>query len=335
MSAPASTSLFDLEMLELRRLLSAATSAGEYWRAIGAIGTGTVPSSRSVKATTGWTFDFSRAALSASLPSRADAAPREVLLPTPEGRLARFHLQPTTLLSPEVAAANGDVATFRGVGVNDASEVAQFDLTVNGFHGTVVSPRGTWKISPLVEYASDVRAGGGVYAAYFMADAIISPGVLICDIYPNAAQQNQTLSGSPSGPTGPTRYQMRLAVAANGEWTAETGGTQASGFAAIVSAVNAADLLYTIEFSVGLTLVSGQQIVYTNPATDPYTNANPGQMLFQNQSNLDAVIGSANYDVGHVFTRSEGDLRLAESSASRVGRHAHSAEIRPRASRMR
>ena len=32
-------------------------------------------------------------------------------------------------------------------------------------------------------------------------------------------------------------------------------------------------------------------IVYTNSATDPYTDGNPSLLLSQNQSNLDAVIG--------------------------------------------
>ena len=49
-------------------------------------------------------------------------------------------------------------------------------------------------------------------------------------------------------------------------------------------------------------------IIYTNPNSDPYSNDNGSTMLNQNQSNLDSVIGSANYDIGHVFSTGGGGI---------------------------
>jgi hypothetical protein len=60
--------------------------------------------------------------------------------------------------------------------------------------------------------------------------------------------------------------------------------------------------IFEREVSIRLELIANNHlVVYTNAATDPYTEGNLGIMIGQNQANMDAVIGSANYDIGHVF----------------------------------
>ncbi|MBL0342799.1 MAG: T9SS type A sorting domain-containing protein [Bacteroidetes bacterium] len=49
-------------------------------------------------------------------------------------------------------------------------------------------------------------------------------------------------------------------------------------------------------------------LVYTNSTTDPYTNGNGGTMLTENINNCNTVIGSANFDIGHVFSTGGGGV---------------------------
>jgi hypothetical protein len=47
-------------------------------------------------------------------------------------------------------------------------------------------------------------------------------------------------------------------------------------------------------------------VIYTNASTDPYSNTSSD--INVNTSNLNSVIGSANYDIGHVFTTGSGGV---------------------------
>src|SRR4029079_18177172 len=79
--------------------------------------------------------------------------------------------------------------------------------------------------------------------------------------------------------------------------------------AAVTTSVNRVSGVYERDLEIRLILVANNNlIIYTNSATDPYTDSSPSSLLTQNQANLDAVIGAANYDIGHVFGTGGGGL---------------------------
>jgi hypothetical protein len=110
-------------------------------------------------------------------------------------------------------------------------------------------------------------------------------------------------------PSGSELRTYRTAVAATGEYTTFHGGTVPLAMAAIVTAMNRVNGVYERDMAVRMTLVANNNlIIYTDGTTDPYSNSSGGTMLGQNQTNLDLVIGNANYDVGHVFSTGGGGV---------------------------
>jgi subtilisin-like proprotein convertase family protein len=122
-------------------------------------------------------------------------------------------------------------------------------------------------------------------------------------------QKGTTKFTSPLESSGDQLRTYRLAVATTGEYTNFHGGTVAGALAAVVTTVNRVVGVYEKEVSIRMELIPNNNlIIYTNPSNDPYTNNSGFALLSENQTNLDNVIGSANYDIGHVFSTGGGGI---------------------------
>jgi hypothetical protein len=108
----------------------------------------------------------------------------------------------------------------------------------------------------------------------------------------------------------------RLAVSTTGEYSAFHGGNRADVMAAVVAAITRVAGIYEDELGVTFQLVEDtDRLIFLDPLTDPFTNDDAGAMLDENQATTDAVIGAANYDIGHVFSTGGGGLARIGSVA--------------------
>jgi hypothetical protein len=249
-----------------------------------------------------------RTALAAApLESRGSAAkPLVLTLPLPDGTSARFAVRESPVMAPALAAQFPEIKTYVGIGLDDAQATVRLDLTPRGFHAQVLSAKtGDFFIDPAAK--TDTKH----YLSFWKR---AMPGRQFeCGTKSDGALNLGTGKDAinPGGRTsGPVLRTYRLAMAATAEYTAYQGGTVAMSFAAIVTSVNRVVGVYEKELAVRFVLVPGTaSMVYTDPATDPFDNANTGNaLLAQNQANTDAIIGTANYDIGHVFSTASGGV---------------------------
>ena len=254
-------------------------------------------------------LNLSRAALSAILsqaPIESSAAgeKRPILsLPSADGTFLRFSIVESPILAPELAARFPEIKTYTARGIDDPNVITRFDWTALGFHAIILSSKGTVLIEP------STLGNFENYIVYFQGNAVIDSAecAVTTDEQQSALMKNPSAkqtSAPPSDVTSGTNLRTyRLAAAATAEYTqAYGGGTVPGGLSAITTTINLVDAIYERDVAIRLTLIGNNDaIIFTDSATDGYTSDSANLLIGENQTKLDSVIGSANYDVGHVF----------------------------------
>jgi len=244
--------------------------------------------------------------------ARKENAAVKLALPLPEGGFADFTLSDSGTLPPELAHRYPEIRSFKGSDGKGRS--LRLDISPQGMKAMVYEQDGSWLVQPaetLGGKVTNARASGDQYWSFRRSTL------------PASAQpfQDKILSGVPDGSkpgavtngvnirsaTGNVRRDYRIAVAATSSYTAKFGSTVAGGLAAVTYMLNRVNEIYEKDVGVHLTLVANNdKIIYADRAKDPYKSG--GNILAQNVANLNAVIGRANFDVGHVVDTGSGGV---------------------------
>ncbi len=249
--------------------------------------------------------------LLARAPAESSAAPALFLpLPYPDGTDRLFRVEESPVLEPELAARFPEIRTFVAKGIDDPTATARLSLTSLGFHAMVLSASGTVMIDPYRRWDSRY------VLSYLKSEARKPAGAAFrCEV--DGESQEEAASEEAPAPaeaaSGTQLRTYRLALAGTGEYSiavcAPNPVAVACAMNAMAVSMNRVDGIYEREAAIRMVLIANNDlIVYTNGATDPYTNGNGSTMLGQNQSNLNSVIGTANYDIGHVFSTGGGGV---------------------------
>lgn len=235
--------------------------------------------------------------------TEAKNSPVVMTLPMPDGSFSQFQIQESPVMSPGLARQFPNMKTFSGHGVDDPAATARLDWSPAGFHAIVLSTGETAYIDPYRQGDTEL------YISYYKRDLRrISGRAFRCLAEPRA-NMPVVASSSTAQATGHVLRVYRLAVAATGEYTEFYGGTKEKALAGITTTMNRVNGVYERDFSIRWVLIDRElDIIYTNPNTDPYTNDDAGTLSDENQVNLDKVIGTGGYDLGHVFATSPGGV---------------------------
>lgn len=262
-----------------------------------------------------------------ALPSQAKDG--QILeLPTPDGGTLSFKVWKTSMMEPELQAKFPDIQTFTAYLVDNPTVTAKLDYTLAGFHAMVFDGENTYFIDPYTNVAD------GFYTVYYKRDYAKPVHLrMSCEfdgqeeLMPDKSIRlnlnEQSVESTPMKQHGTTQKTYRLALSCTGEYAVAVAGsnpTKAAVFSAMTTTMNRVNGVYEREVAASMVFVANNDdVIYTNASTDPFTgnsNYNGSQLLSMNHNNLNSVIGSANYDIGHVFSTGGGGIASLGSVCS-------------------
>ena len=257
--------------------------------------------------------------LLAQAPERLTTTSNVIIeLPTNNGEIQKFRVYEASNFAPELQAKHPNTRSYMAQGIDDGSAVARFSVSNQvGVHVMISSVHySTIYIDPYTKdnknYISyNINKLPGNYGFECLVENPIGPEPPL--------EQNRNAND------GQLRT-FRLALACTGEYALFHLALQGVGSgepdpvkkAAVLSAMNVSltRLNGVYERDTALTMVlvpDNEEVIFLNPSTDPYTNNNGSVMLSQNQQTCDAIIGDANYDIGHVFSTGGGGIAMLRS----------------------
>lgn len=227
-------------------------------------------------------------------------------VPDPDGGMVTFRIVLYEMLEPALSARYPQIRTIYGVAADGTARRIRGDWTLRGFHAKVATPQGDFFIDP---YARDHVTDYVVYHKRNYPRPDFECHVDEND--PAYKEADNVPTQRMPGDCSLRRY--RLAMATTGEYSNYHGAFDVSQEGLVLSevttSINRVNDVYEQDITVRLMLIAATtDVFYYDGTTDPYTNNNVSQMLGQNQETMGSVIGSPNYDIGHVYGTGPGGV---------------------------
>ncbi len=226
-----------------------------------------------------------------------------IKFPDADGNFRNYVVQENSIMEPELQAKFPEIRSYIAWEKNKPEN--NMYIAVTPEFGLSLMYLDNYSLSYMDSYTKD----NSTYIVYKRGD-IKKTSFFECGVKESLEALEQTsLNKSALIVQDGNLRTYRLALSATGEYTTFHGGTVAAAMAAMTTTMNRVNGVFEKQLASRMIMVGNNNlIVYTNASTDPFSNGNPGTMINQNQTNTDNIIGSANYDIGHVFGTNSGGL---------------------------
>jgi subtilisin-like proprotein convertase family protein len=237
-----------------------------------------------------------------------------IAFPNPNGEMQNFKIYEASIMHPELATKHAEIQSYVGFGLEDKTAMIRFSTTIFGLHTMTFSGKtGTSYIDP---YSKDLENYMVYSKSSLTTSRQFSCGSIGGDL--DLAEDVSTDLSFRRADNGLFKT-YRLAMACTIEYAAfhvnaagVGGGTIAARKAAVLAAMNVTmtrvNGVFERDMSLTMQIIPNNDLLI-NITSDSYDNSNPGFILLeQNQTQVDNIIGTANYDIGHVCSTGGGGV---------------------------
>ncbi|MCF6223272.1 MAG: M12 family metallo-peptidase [Flavobacteriaceae bacterium] len=233
--------------------------------------------------------------------------------PDKNGKMITFLVKEAPVMHPDLAKQFPNNKSYKGVALDDPTLKIRFSVNEKGLHAMIIDKFNQIQyIDPISKNLENYR----VYGRKNM-DSNIDFQCFTENIK-TLKKSSASLKLKVANDKKLRTY--RLALAATGEYSqyhidlvGGNGGTdtekKAIVLAAMTTAMTRINAVFENDLAITMQIVaSNSDIIYLDGTTDPYDNDDGSAMLTQNQTTCDNIIGTNDYDIGHVFSTGGGGI---------------------------
>jgi hypothetical protein len=230
-----------------------------------------------------------------------------ISIPNADGEVEQFEVFEASNFEPDLQAQFPEIRAYTGKGITDKYATLKLSISPEGIQTMVFR---TEKDNEFIEPYSKDHSVYSVYRAHREVGKLpwtcsTEDRQALSDIDSKITVESAARMGSSTGQL----KTLRLAQSCNGEYANYFGATSSADVAKVLAAFNATltrcNGVFEKDLALHLNLIAGTtSVIYYNPSTDPYTTLSSWNL--QLQKTLTANIGSAGYDIGHMFGASGG-----------------------------
>ncbi|MDF1697308.1 MAG: zinc-dependent metalloprotease family protein [Saprospiraceae bacterium] len=216
-----------------------------------------------------------------------------------DGSLDDFSIVRYQMMEPNLAMKYDQIRTFHGRSTTNPVRRIRINYTVHGLRAVITDESGQ-------TYIDHFQRRDKTHKIIYRRNDFVAHEDWTCDFQDEKlASENKKEEHERSGDCLFRSY--RFAMTTTGEYSNYHGAFSEDDsmlvMSAVVTTVDRVNDVFEQDLTMRLILIDNtNDIFYYDPATDPFSGSSAGSMISQNQTNTDAVIGSANYDLGHIVS---------------------------------